>query len=120
MELTTAAGIAGGETTGPEENEEQNGQQLTSDSGQVEKGSGYGDPGESSGETAAADDGSSISNTSGPEEDRAAALPGTTASETVSENDSKNAGAGIDYGGTGDDAGAITESTDGEPDHSGE
>lgn len=82
MEITTATGVAGGETTGPEENEEQTGQQLSGESGQVEKGSGYGAPGEGSGETVPADDGSTIPNSGGTEEDRAAALPGTTGSET--------------------------------------
>src|SRR4051812_23559125 len=101
MEITTATGIASDETTGPEENEEQSGQQLPEESGQVEKGSGYGNPGEGSGETVPADDDSSIPNTGGSEEVRAAALPGTSAGETVSDNDSENAGAGIDYGGTG-------------------
>lgn len=84
MEMKTAAGKNNNGTNGPAENEEQNDQQATGESKQIEKGLGYGDPGEGSG-------------------------------ETVSGNDSENAGAGIDYGGIGDDAGPITESTEEEP-----
>jgi hypothetical protein len=101
MEITTAAGISVGDTPGPAENEQQEEQQLSGGSGQIEKGSGYGPPGEGSGETVPADE---EGNSSGRlEEDRAASLPGTTAGETVADSD--NAGAGINYGGVGDDAG---------------
>jgi hypothetical protein len=113
MEITTTGGITDGETVNPSENDEQNDQQISGGGEQVEKGSGYGPPGEGSGETVPADgqESNGAQSIGGSEEDRAASLPGTTGGETAADSDS--AGAGIDYGGTADDAGPITESTGG-------
>src|SRR4051812_38753349 len=116
MEITTAASTADDENTGYAQNEEQNDQQLNTDSPKIEKGSGYGPPGQGSGKTVSADgEQDDVTGNGGSEEERAEALPGTTAGETVTENNSDNAGAGIDYGGTGDDAEAIMDNTEEKP-----
>lgn len=94
MEITTASGINNGDANSPDENEESNRQHLAGEIGQTETGSG------------------DIGSDNGSDEDLEDSLPGATAGETVAENDSANAGAGIDYGGIGDDAGPITESTE--------